>query len=76
MRIAALTEPGRFAIEEAPIPDIRPDEVLVRVAACGVCASELDTWRGLGSTDFPLYLGHEASGTVEALIPQSCRLFS
>jgi 2-desacetyl-2-hydroxyethyl bacteriochlorophyllide A dehydrogenase len=65
MRIAALTGVGEFSVEEAPVPEIRPDEVLVRVAACGVCASELDTWRGLGSTDFPLYLGHEVSGTIE-----------
>jgi L-iditol 2-dehydrogenase len=67
MRIAVLTGPGEFAIENAPIPEPGPDEVLVRVAACGVCASELDTWRGLGSTDFPLYLGHEVSGTVESV---------
>jgi 2-desacetyl-2-hydroxyethyl bacteriochlorophyllide A dehydrogenase len=65
MRIAALTGTGEFALEETDVPGIRPDEVLVRVAACGVCASELDAWRGLGSTDFPLYLGHEVSGTVE-----------
>jgi L-iditol 2-dehydrogenase len=65
MRIAVLTGPGQFKVEEAPVPDIRPDEVLVRVVGCGVCASELDTWRGLGSTAFPLYLGHEVSGTVE-----------
>jgi 2-desacetyl-2-hydroxyethyl bacteriochlorophyllide A dehydrogenase len=67
MRIAALTDVGEFAVEDAPMPDVRPDEVLVKVAACGVCASELDMWRGLGSTDFPLYPGHEVSGTVEQL---------
>jgi threonine dehydrogenase-like Zn-dependent dehydrogenase len=67
MKIAVLAGVGEFAVEDAPIPEIRPDEVLVRVAACGVCASELDTWRGLGSTDFPLYLGHEVSGVVESV---------
>jgi 2-desacetyl-2-hydroxyethyl bacteriochlorophyllide A dehydrogenase len=67
VRIAVLTGVGELAVEDATIPDIRPDEVLVRVAACGVCASELDTWRGLGSTEFPLYLGHEVSGTVERI---------
>jgi 2-desacetyl-2-hydroxyethyl bacteriochlorophyllide A dehydrogenase len=64
VRIAALTGPGSFEIRDAPVPEIRPDEVLVQVAACGVCASELDTWKGIGSTDYPLYLGHEVSGTV------------
>jgi threonine dehydrogenase-like Zn-dependent dehydrogenase len=67
MRIAVLAQPGEFSVEDVPIPDIGPDEVLVRVAACGVCASELDTWRGLGSTEFPLYLGHEVSGAVAAV---------
>jgi 2-desacetyl-2-hydroxyethyl bacteriochlorophyllide A dehydrogenase len=66
VRIAALTGPGSFEIRDVPIPEIRPDEVLVKVAACGVCASELDTWMGVGSTDYPLYLGHEVSGTVAA----------
>jgi L-iditol 2-dehydrogenase len=64
MRIAVLTGPQHFEIENLPVPTIRPDEVLVRVAACGVCASELDTWNGVGRTDYPLYLGHEVSGTV------------
>jgi len=64
MRIAALTGERRFAIEEAPVPQLQADEVLVRVRACGVCASELDTWAGVGEPSYPLYLGHEVSGTV------------
>jgi L-iditol 2-dehydrogenase len=64
MRIAALKGPSEFVIEEVPAPQIAADEVLVRVAACGVCTSELDTWLGGGQPDDPLYLGHEVSGTV------------
>jgi len=67
MRIAVLREAGRFEIDEVAIPDVGPDEVLVKVAACGVCASELDTWKGIGNTAYPLHLGHEVSGTVERL---------
>ncbi len=66
MRIAAIAEPGRFEILDEPVPGIGPDEVLVRVAACGVCASELDIWRGeAGHATFPWYPGHEVSGIVE-----------
>lgn len=66
MRIAALVEPGRFEIRDEPVPDIGPDELLVRVAACGVCASELDMFRGLaGHATYPWYPGHEVSGVVE-----------
>lgn len=67
MRIAVLKAPGQFEIDDVALPETRPDEVLVKVAACGVCASELDTWKGIGSTDYPLYLGHEVSGTVESV---------
>jgi threonine dehydrogenase-like Zn-dependent dehydrogenase len=66
MRVARLTEPGRFELIEESVPSIGPDEVLVRVAACGVCASELDMFVGLaGHATYPWYPGHEVSGVVE-----------
>jgi L-iditol 2-dehydrogenase len=66
MRQAVLTEPRRFTIAEAPVPRVRPDEVLVRVAACGVCASELDIYQGAsGHASYPWQPGHEVSGVVE-----------
>ena len=64
MKIAVLRGPREFEVIEEAVPEIGPDEVLVKAGACGVCASELDTWEGRGSTDFPLYPGHEVSGTV------------
>jgi 2-desacetyl-2-hydroxyethyl bacteriochlorophyllide A dehydrogenase len=67
MKIAVLTGPQRFEVVDEPVPDIAPDEVLVRTAACGVCASELDMWQGRGASPFPLYPGHEVSGTVVAV---------
>jgi L-iditol 2-dehydrogenase len=68
MRIAALIEPERFEIRDEPEPGLGPEDVLVRVAACGVCASELDMYRGLvGHATYPWYPGHEVSGVVEAV---------
>jgi 2-desacetyl-2-hydroxyethyl bacteriochlorophyllide A dehydrogenase len=67
MRIAVLTAPKTFQVVDEPVPDHGPDEVLVKVAACGVCASELDLWLGRGTASFPLRLGHEVSGTVVAV---------
>jgi 2-desacetyl-2-hydroxyethyl bacteriochlorophyllide A dehydrogenase len=69
MRLAVLTRPGDFDIVDRPVPDLGPEDVLIRVAACGVCASELDTWNGVGNTAYPLYLGHEVSGTVVEVGP-------
>ncbi|TDC40064.1 L-iditol 2-dehydrogenase [Micromonospora sp. 15K316] len=64
MRIAVLTGPERFEIAQVPPPEIAPDQVLVRVRACGVCTSELPAWRGDPAGDYPRHLGHEVSGTI------------
>lgn len=64
MRIAVLRGPERFEIEETPVPTIRPDEVLVRVVASGVCASELERWTDGPAAGEALHLGHEVSGVV------------
>jgi threonine dehydrogenase-like Zn-dependent dehydrogenase len=65
MKIAVLTEPRRLEVLDEPVPEIGPDEVLVRVANCGVCASEVDIWEGKGTDPFPRFPGHEVSGVVE-----------
>ena len=66
MKIAALYGPRDFQIIEEPIPEIQADEVLLRVAACGVCTSELEQWEGKSSgLNYPRFIGHEVSGTVE-----------
>lgn len=67
MRQAILTGPRHFEITEVPVPSPGPGEVLVAVAACGVCASELDSWTGRSEPAYPLPLGHEVSGVVAAL---------
>jgi threonine dehydrogenase-like Zn-dependent dehydrogenase len=66
VQIAILDAPGTFHIEEQPIPGIERNQVLLRVAACGVCTSELDLWEGRAGNDaFPKPIGHEVSGIVE-----------
>jgi 2-desacetyl-2-hydroxyethyl bacteriochlorophyllide A dehydrogenase len=65
MKIAILTGPKEFQFQEEPLAALLPDEVLVQVAACGVCTSELDMWEGkAGSQMYPRYPGHEVSGIV------------
>lgn len=65
MRIAVLRGPEAFEIEEAPVPEVRSDEVLVRVVVSGVCASELEPW--VDGPEEPRHLGHEVSGVVESV---------
>ncbi len=56
-------------LEEVPIPQIGPDDVLVRVRAAGICGSDIHI-AVEGTTRpsrLPIILGHEAAGTIEAL---------
>ncbi len=58
-----------FKVEEVPIPEPGPAEVLVKIAACGVCHSDLHyTDHNLPTFKKPpLILGHEASGVISAV---------
>ncbi len=59
-----------LVVEEITVRDPGPGEVRVRVAACGICASDLHVWRTGEGLAFPAVLGHEASGIVEAVGPE------
>jgi threonine dehydrogenase-like Zn-dependent dehydrogenase len=67
MRSAIFIEPGRLEIAEIRIPEPGPEEVLVRIEGCGVCASNLPVWEGRPWFQYPLEPGapgHEAWGVV------------
>ena len=55
------------SVETVIVPDPGPGEALIRVQACGVCHTDLHYREGAINDDFPFLLGHEASGTVEAV---------
>jgi threonine dehydrogenase-like Zn-dependent dehydrogenase len=63
MKQSILTEPQHSVVEERHIPMVGPNDVLVRVRACGVCASELHGWKG-DSGPYPREYGHEVAGEV------------
>jgi threonine dehydrogenase-like Zn-dependent dehydrogenase len=63
MKQSVLIEPQHSRLEERPSPGVGPRDVLVKVKACGVCASELHGWRG-DSGPYPRELGHEVAGEV------------
>ncbi|RHW17774.1 L-iditol 2-dehydrogenase [Sphingomonas gilva] len=70
MRAAVIAAPGRAAMASAPLPRPGPGEVRVRLAGCGVCASNLTPWEGPEWMRFPTDpggLGHEGWGRVDAL---------
>ncbi len=71
MRAAVLEAPGtQLAVyDDVVIDEPHAGEVLVRVAHCGVCHSDLSLVDGDLPAPLPVVLGHEAAGVVEALGP-------
>ncbi len=71
MRASVLVEKGVIELQERPVPRPLPGEVLVRVAAVGVCGSDVHYYQHGAIGDFvvrePLVLGHEISGQVVAV---------
>jgi len=70
MRAAVVTGPGEVEVREIARPEPGPNQVLVRLEGCGVCASNLTPWAGPEWMTFPTEpggLGHEGWGVVEAL---------
>lgn len=71
MRASVLTEDRSLHVEERPVPKAASDEVLVKVAAVGVCGSDVHYYRegriGDFVVDSPLVLGHELGGTIVAV---------
>src|SRR3954452_7476819 len=72
MRAAVWEEPGRLAIAERPDPEPGPGEIVVRVAACGMCGTDLHIAAGeFPPTPYPIVPGHEFSGEVVAVGPDA-----
>ena len=71
MKAALLDAAGQALriADSVDIDDPRAGEVRVRVAACGLCHSDLSIADGIFPSPFPIVLGHEAAGTVDAIGP-------
>jgi len=65
MKALILKEYGKFVYEETDDPVYGPDEVLIKVAACAICGSDIHGMDGsTGRRIPPVIMGHEASGTI------------
>jgi propanol-preferring alcohol dehydrogenase len=74
MRVARLHEIGKpLQIDELPVPEVTGDEVLIRIAGAGVCHTDVHIRSGEfpvpPTAEWPIALGHENAGWVEALGP-------
>jgi propanol-preferring alcohol dehydrogenase len=79
MRAARMHEYGKpLVLEDVPVPDIQPDEILVKVTACGMCRSDVQLvdgyFRPYADIPTPITLGHEITGVVHkigGIVPKS-----
>jgi len=66
MRAAVYRSINEVRVETVPVPEIGPGEVLIRVAACGICGTDLKKIH-TGSHSAPRIFGHETAGTIAAV---------
>jgi L-iditol 2-dehydrogenase len=65
MKALVLEEYNRFEYTDVPEPQVGPEDVLIRVMACGICGSDVHGMDGsTGRRIPPLIMGHEASGVI------------
>ena len=68
MRALLLSEYRRFELADLAAPEPTPGEILIQVAACGICGSDVHGYDGSsGRRVPPIVMGHEAAGTIAAL---------
>lgn len=82
MKAWVFYEPLKMEWEEVDIPQLAPDEVLVKIKACGICGSDIAYYWGNSSLETadgrgPLILGHEMSGEIVELgqLPKQLGIF-
>lgn len=64
MKAYVLNKIGQLDYMECPLPELKKDEVLVKVGAVGICGSDIPRIFETGTYHFPTIPGHEFSGTV------------
>ena len=64
MKALVIEVEDKFTYKDVPIPEIKEDEVLVKVKACGICGSDVPRVMHKGVHFYPIIVGHEFAGDV------------
>ncbi len=65
MKAAYQLGVGHYEIRDVPVPEIRPDQCLIRVRACTLCGTDVRYYTGLSTLEWPQPMGHEVAGTID-----------
>src|SRR5512145_2141056 len=63
-RAIVQTGPRALEMRELPLPEIGPDDALLRVEACGICGSDYEQYEGALPARYPVIPGHEPVGRI------------
>ncbi|HQP65901.1 MAG TPA: NAD(P)-dependent alcohol dehydrogenase [Quisquiliibacterium sp.] len=67
MKAAVFVEPGRIELAEKPIPDVGPNDALVRITTTTICGTDVHILKGEYPVAKGLTVGHEPVGVIEKL---------
>jgi threonine dehydrogenase-like Zn-dependent dehydrogenase len=67
MKAAVFVEPGRIELEDKPIPDIGPQDVLMRITTTTICGTDVHILKGEYPVAKGLTVGHEPVGVIEKI---------
>ena len=63
-----MTNPGEITFREVPVPEVKDDQVLVKIMNIGICGSDIHVYHGKHPfTKYPVTQGHEVSGEIAKL---------
>jgi D-arabinitol dehydrogenase (NADP+) len=65
MKALQIDQPGKTSLVELKLPEPKPDEVLIKVMASGICGTDVHIFRGQYFGNYPVVPGHEFSGVIE-----------
>lgn len=67
MKALTIQQPNKAGVEDVPMPEPGPGDVLIKVAACGICGTDVHILRGEYLGSYPVVPGHEFAGEVIAV---------
>ena len=67
MRAAVFVEPGRIELADKPIPDVGPNDALIRITTTTICGTDVHILKGEYPVEKGLTVGHEPVGVIEKL---------
>ncbi|MFC3607724.1 NAD(P)-dependent alcohol dehydrogenase [Stutzerimonas tarimensis] len=67
MKAAVFVEPGRIELQDKPIPDVGPNDALIRITTTTICGTDVHILKGEYPVASGLTIGHEPVGVIETL---------